>query len=31
VLDIMLPDMNGYDVCRELRTTVRTSHIRSSS
>ncbi len=27
VLDIMLPDMNGYDVCRELRTTVRTSHI----
>lgn len=27
VLDIMLPDMNGYDVCRELRTTPRTSHI----
>jgi len=27
VLDIMLPDMNGYDVCRELRTTARTSHI----
>jgi PleD family two-component response regulator len=27
VLDIMLPDMNGYDVCRELRTTMRTSHI----
>src|SRR5690606_21449858 len=27
VLDIMLPDMNGYDVCRELRTTSRTSHI----
>ncbi len=27
VLDIMLPDMNGYDVCRELRTTTRTSHI----
>jgi PleD family two-component response regulator len=27
VLDIMLPDMNGYDVCTELRTTTRTSHI----
>ncbi|MEM7113642.1 MAG: response regulator [Chloroflexota bacterium] len=27
VLDIMLPDMNGYDVCKELRTTTRTSHI----
>lgn len=27
ILDIMLPDMNGYDVCRELRTTNRTSHI----
>src|SRR5688572_18792229 len=27
VLDIMLPDMNGYDVCRELRTTTRTSHV----
>lgn len=27
VLDIMLPDMNGYDVCRELRQTTRTSHI----
>src|SRR5215813_1982588 len=27
ILDIMLPDMNGYDVCRELRTTSRTSHI----
>ncbi len=27
VLDIMLPDMNGYDVCRELRGTTRTSHI----
>ncbi len=27
VLDIMLPDMNGYDVCRELRVTTRTSHI----
>jgi PleD family two-component response regulator len=23
----MLPDMNGYDVCRELRQTTRTSHI----
>jgi PleD family two-component response regulator len=27
ILDIMLPDMNGYDVCRQLRTTSRTSHI----
>jgi PleD family two-component response regulator len=27
ILDIMLPDMNGYDVCRELRTTTRTQHI----
>lgn len=27
VLDINLPDMDGYDVCRELRTTTRTSHI----
>jgi len=27
VLDIMLPDMNGFDVCRELRSTTRTSHI----
>lgn len=27
MLDIMLPDMNGYDVCRELRTTTRTRHI----
>ncbi len=27
VLDIMLPDMDGYDVCKELRTTTRTSHI----
>ena len=24
VLDIMLPDMDGYAVCRELRTTSRT-------
>jgi len=27
VLDIMLPDINGYDVCRALRTNTRTSHI----
>ena len=27
VLDIMLPDMNGYEVCRELRSATRTSHI----
>ncbi|MFW5709565.1 MAG: response regulator [Chloroflexota bacterium] len=27
MLDIMLPDMNGYDVCRELRTTTRTRHV----
>ena len=27
VLDIMLPDMDGYAVCRELRTATRTSHI----
>lgn len=27
VLDIMLPDMDGYTVCRELRSTTRTSHI----
>ncbi|MCI0396987.1 MAG: response regulator [Chloroflexi bacterium] len=27
VLDIMLPDMDGYAVCRELRVMTRTSHI----
>ena len=27
VLDINLPDMDGYEVCQELRTTTRTSHI----
>jgi PleD family two-component response regulator len=27
VLDIMLPDMDGYDVCRQMRATTRTSHI----
>ncbi len=27
VLDIMLPDMDGYDVCRHLRSSLRTSHI----
>ena len=27
VLDIMLPDMDGYAVCKALRTTTRTSHI----
>jgi len=27
VLDINLPGMDGYTVCRELRTTTRTSHI----
>ena len=27
VLDIMLPDINGYEVCRVLRTNTRTSHI----
>ena len=27
VLDIMLPDIDGYEVCRTLRTNTRTSHI----
>jgi DNA-binding response OmpR family regulator len=27
VLDINLPDMDGYEVCKELRTTTRTSHV----
>jgi len=27
VLDIMLPDMDGYDVCRNLRSNLRTSHV----
>lgn len=27
VLDIMLPDINGYEVCRNLRLNTRTSHI----
>lgn len=27
LLDIMLPGLDGYDVCRELRKTTRTSHI----
>ncbi len=27
VLDIMLPDIDGYEVCKVMRTTTRTSHI----